>query len=92
MAQKVYLLSLNSAGFHKSYYLSVCYVNSGESDARIINDTTQIVALRSDIAESDEFFILDVTANNTLDVVNGTTSIEVVDNDGIINCMTLIVT
>ena len=93
------------AAFHKinhNIIISVCYINSGESDARIINDTTQIVTLRSDmacvttelvddeIAESTEFFILDVTANNTLDVVNGTTSIEVVDNDGMIKCMTLI--
>ena len=43
-----------------------------------------------EIAESTEFFILNVTANNTLDVVNGTTSIEIADNDGIIKCMTLL--
>ena len=76
--------------------LSVCYFNSGESDARIINDTTQIITPMSDMAcvtvefiddeiiESTEFFIFNVTANNTLDVVNGTTTIEVADNDGIL--------
>ena len=37
-----------------------------------------------EIDESTEFFILYVTANNTLDVVNGTTTIEVADNDGIL--------
>ena len=82
--------------------LSVCYVNSGESDVRFFYDTTQIIAPMSDIAcvfieliddeiaESTEIFIFNVTANNILDVVNGTTIIEVADNDGIINCMILI--
>ena len=38
-----------------------------------------------EIAESAEIFIFNVTANNILDqVVNGTTTIEVADNDGII--------
>ena len=44
-----------------------------------------------EIAESAEIFILNVTANNTLDVVNGTTIIEVADNDGIINCMSMLI-
>ena len=82
---------------NKSSIIIVISVNSGESDTRIINDTTQIVAPMSDmacvfveliddeIAESAEIFIFNVTANNILDqVVNGTTTIEVADNDGII--------
>ena len=83
--------------FHKINHIIVISVNSGESDARIINDTTQIVGPMSDmacvfveldddeIAESAEIFIFNVTANSTLDqVVNGTTTIEVADNDGIL--------
>ena len=83
--------------FHKTNHIIVISVNSGESDASIINDTTQIVTLMSDmacvlielvddeIAESVEIFIFNVMANNTLDqVVNGTTTIEVADNDGIL--------
>ena len=38
-----------------------------------------------EIAESAEIFIFNVMANNILDqVVNGTTTIEVADNDGIL--------
>ena len=44
-----------------------------------------------EIAESVEIFIFNVTANNILDqVVNGTTTIEVADNDGIINFMIML--
>ena len=90
------------AAFHKISHIIVISVNSGESDAKIINDTTQIIAPMSDtacvfveliddeIAESFEIFILNVTANNILDVANGTTTIEVSDNDGIINCMIML--
>ncbi len=90
-------------GFHKSY-LCLCYIIAGESDARIVNDTTLIVARESDtacvtieliddeIAESAEFFILNITANNTLDVINGTTSIEITDNDGMSQMAILVIT
>ena len=86
-----------SINFHKINHIIIISVNSGESDASIINDTTQIVTLMSDmacvlielvddeIAESVEIFIFNVMANNTLDqVVNGITTIEVADNDGIL--------
>ena len=43
-----------------------------------------------EIAENSEIFILNVTANNILDVINGTTAIEVADNDGIMNCMIIL--
>ena len=50
-----------------------------------------IELIDDEIAESTEIFIFNVTANNTLDqVVNGTATIEVADNDGIINCMMLL--
>jgi hypothetical protein len=66
----------------------------GDSDARIVNDTTVIIAPQSDsacitiepvddeIAEGTEFFNLTAIVNNTLDSVNGTTSIEIPANDG----------
>ena len=62
---------------------------------QIINETTLIIAPQSDsacvtiepvndqIAERTEFFNLTAMANNTLDSVNGTTSIEIPANDGI---------
>ena len=66
----------------------------GENDTRIINETTLIIDPQSDsacitieavddqIAEETELFNLTAMANDTLDVVNGTTSIEIEDNDG----------
>ena len=66
----------------------------GDSDASIINDDTLIIAPQSDtacitielvddqIAEGTEFFNLTAMTNNTLDSVNGTTSIEIPANDG----------
>ena len=62
---------------------------------QIINDTTLIIAPQSDsacitiepvddqIAEEIEFFNLTAMANDTLDSVDGTTSIEIPANDGI---------
>ena len=61
---------------------------------QIINETTLIIAPQSDsacitieavddqIAEETEYFNLTAMANNTLDSVNGTTSIEIPANDG----------
>ena len=61
---------------------------------QIINETTLIIAPQFDsacitiepvddqIAEGTEFFNLTAMANNTLDSVNGTTSIEIPANDG----------
>ena len=42
-----------------------------------------IEAVDDEVAEGAEVFILDAVANNTVDVVNGTTNIEITDNDGI---------
>ncbi|MCG8621946.1 MAG: hypothetical protein MJE68_08140 [Proteobacteria bacterium] len=72
-------------------YLSIDYL--GQTDARII-ETTVIIAPQTDsacitvepvddeIAEGTEFFNLTAMANNTLDSVNGTTTIEIPANDG----------
>ena len=49
-----------------------------DSDAACIT----IEAVDDEIAEGTEFFNLTVMANNTLDSVNGTTSIEIPANDG----------
>ena len=46
-----------------------------------------VEAIDDQIAEETEFFNLTAMANNTLDVVDGTTSIEIADNDGNINIM-----
>ena len=66
----------------------------GRTDARIINETTVIITPESDsacieieaiddeFAEGIEYFNLTAMANNTLDSVNGTTSIEIPANDG----------
>ena len=70
------------------------FIVIGEFDARIINETTLIITPQSDsacitieavddqIAEEAERFSLTAMVNNTLDAVNGTTNIEIVDNDG----------
>ena len=57
-----------------------------DSDATCIT----IEAVDDQIAEGTEFFNLTAMANNTLDSVNGTTSIEILANDGIILCMQLL--
>ena len=66
----------------------------GEADATIVNYTTVIIAPQSDsacvtvesiddeIAEGTESFNLTAMANNILDSVNGTTTIEIPANDG----------
>ena len=71
--------------------------NFGQDDARIVNETTLIIAPQTDtgciaieavddeIAEGNELFNLTAMANNTLDSVNGTTSIEIPANDGMIS-------
>ena len=41
-----------------------------------------IEAVNDEIAEDTEFFNLTAMANNTLDSVNGTTSVEIPANDG----------
>ena len=41
-----------------------------------------VEAVDDQIAEETEFFNLTVMANNNLDVVDGTTSIEITDDDG----------
>ena len=41
-----------------------------------------IEAVDDEVAEGAEVFILDAVANNTLDVVNDTTNIEITDDDG----------
>ena len=77
------------------YPLAIWYFHTiGEADATIINETTVIIGLESDaacitieavddeLAEETELFNLTVMANNTLDYVNGTTSIEIPANDG----------
>ena len=43
-----------------------------------------------EIAEGTEFFNLTAMVNNTLDSVNGTTTIEISDNDGIYVCRLII--
>ena len=74
-----------------SYYI-------GETDARIINETTLVIGPQSDsvcitieavddqIAEDAERFNLTAMANNTLDAVNGSTVIEIPANDGMYAC------
>ena len=71
--------------------------NFRQDDARIVNETTLIIAPQTDtgciaieavddeIAEGNELFNLTAMANNTLDSVNGTTSIEIPANDGMIS-------
>ena len=71
--------------------------NFGQDDARIVNETTLIIAPQTDtgciaieavddeIAEGNELFNLTAMANNTLDSVNSTTSIEIPANDGMIS-------
>ena len=71
--------------------------NFGLDGARIVNETTLIIAPQTDtgcvaieavddeIAEGNELFNLTAMANNTLDSVNGTTSIEIPANDGMIS-------
>ena len=66
----------------------------GETDARIINESTLIIgpqsatacitieAVDDEIAEEAELFNLTAMANNTLDAVNGITVIEIPANDG----------
>ena len=41
-----------------------------------------IEAIDDQIAEDTEFFNLTAMANSTLDIVDGTTSIEIADDDG----------
>ena len=78
-----------------NYYLSIILLDYlGETDVQFVNETTLIIAPQADsacvtiepvddeIAEGSEIFNLTAMANNTLDSVNGTTSIEIPANDG----------
>ena len=69
-----------------------------EDDARIFGNSTLIIgpqtnnvcinieAVDDEIAEDAEFFNLTAMTSNSLDSVNGTTSIEIPANDGMISC------
>ena len=76
--------------------ISYPILTTAENDLRIITDPVVIIPALSEnpegcitleavddlVAEGNESFIVNVTADNSLDMVSGDTVVDIIDNDG----------